>query len=70
MRCLHHPSPADSARALESRQHPAWQRVKLEERVERLTAAKVDAIFVDTAHGHAEAVSDAVLRIKRSYNFV
>jgi IMP dehydrogenase len=37
----------------------------LEERVERLTAAKVDAIFVDTAHGHAEAVSDAVLRIKR-----
>jgi IMP dehydrogenase len=38
---------------------------QLEERVERLTAAKVDAIFVDTAHGHAEAVSDAVLRIKR-----
>jgi len=38
---------------------------ELEERVERLAAAKVDAIFVDTAHGHAEAVSDAVLRIKR-----
>jgi IMP dehydrogenase len=37
----------------------------LEERVERLTRAKVDAIFIDTAHGHAEAVSDAVLRIKR-----
>ncbi|HMB71305.1 MAG TPA: IMP dehydrogenase [bacterium] len=39
---------------------------ELEERVERLGAAKVDAIFVDTAHGHAEAVSDAVLRIKRT----
>jgi IMP dehydrogenase len=37
----------------------------LEERVERLTAAKVDAIFIDTAHGHAEAVSDAILRVKR-----
>jgi IMP dehydrogenase len=37
----------------------------LEERVERLAAAKVDALFIDTAHGHAEAVSDAVLRVKR-----
>ncbi|MCA9750604.1 MAG: IMP dehydrogenase [Gemmatimonadetes bacterium] len=37
----------------------------LEERVQRLSAANVDAIFVDTAHGHAEAVSDAVLRVKR-----
>jgi len=37
----------------------------LEERTERLTAAKVDAIFIDTAHGHAEAVADAVLRVKR-----
>ncbi len=26
---------------------------------------KVDAIFIDTAHGHAEAVSDAILRVKR-----
>ncbi len=39
--------------------------VDLEDRVERLTAVGVDAIFVDTAHGHAEAVSDAVLRVKR-----
>lgn len=37
----------------------------LEERVDRLTAAKVDAIFIDAAHGHAEAVSDAILRVKR-----
>ncbi len=37
----------------------------LEERVEKLTAVKVDAIFIDTAHGHAEAVSDAILRVKR-----
>lgn len=37
----------------------------LEERVERLTNAAVDAIFVDTAHGHADAVSDAVLRVKQ-----
>ncbi len=37
----------------------------LEDRVTRLVAAKVDAIFIDTAHGHAEAVSDAVLRVKR-----
>ncbi len=37
----------------------------LEERVERLTQVKVDAIFIDTAHGHAEAVSDAILRVKR-----
>ena len=37
----------------------------LEERVERLTDVSVDAIFVDTAHGHAEAVSDAILRVKR-----
>ncbi len=37
----------------------------LEDRVSRLVAAKVDAIFIDTAHGHAEAVSDAILRVKR-----
>jgi IMP dehydrogenase len=37
----------------------------LEERAERLAAAKVDAIFIDTAHGHAEAVCDAILRVKR-----
>ena len=37
----------------------------LEERAQRLMAAKVDAIFIDTAHGHAEAVSDAILRVKR-----
>jgi IMP dehydrogenase len=37
----------------------------LEERIERLTNANVDVVFVDTAHGHAEAVSDAILRVKR-----
>jgi IMP dehydrogenase len=37
----------------------------LEERVERLTKVKVDAVFIDTAHGHADAVSDAILRVKR-----
>ncbi len=37
----------------------------LEDRSERLAAAKVDAIFIDTAHGHAESVSDAILRVKR-----
>jgi IMP dehydrogenase len=38
----------------------------LEGRVERLAAAQVDVIFVDTAHGHAEAVADAILRVKRT----
>jgi IMP dehydrogenase len=38
----------------------------LEERVERLTAVQVDALFVDTAHGHAESVADAILRVKRT----
>ncbi|GJM44951.1 MAG: inosine-5'-monophosphate dehydrogenase [Gemmatimonadota bacterium] len=37
----------------------------LEERVERLTDVHVDALFVDTAHGHAESVADAILRVKR-----
>lgn len=37
----------------------------LEERIERLAAVHVDAVFVDTAHGHAETVSDAILRVKR-----
>ena len=37
----------------------------LEERVERLTAAGVDAVFLDTAHGHADAVAEAVHRVKR-----
>jgi IMP dehydrogenase len=37
----------------------------LEERAERLAAAKVDVIFIDTAHGHADPVSDAILRVKR-----
>jgi len=38
----------------------------LEDRVERLAAVQVDAIFLDTAHGHAEAVADAILRVKRT----
>jgi IMP dehydrogenase len=37
----------------------------LEDRVDRLTKVKVDAIFIDTAHGHADTVSDAILRVKR-----
>jgi IMP dehydrogenase len=36
-----------------------------EDRVERLKDVNVDVVFVDTAHGHAEAVSDAILRVKR-----
>jgi IMP dehydrogenase len=36
----------------------------LEERVERLAAASVDLVFIDTAHGHSEAVADAILRAK------
>jgi IMP dehydrogenase len=38
-----------------------------DERVERLVAAGVDALIVDTAHGHSQGVIDQVARIKRQY---
>jgi IMP dehydrogenase len=38
-----------------------------EERVERLVRAGVDAIVVDTAHGHTRGVIDRVREIKRQY---
>ncbi|MGQ9513095.1 IMP dehydrogenase [Thermodesulfitimonas sp.] len=37
------------------------------ERVEALVAAKVDAIVVDTAHGHSQKVIEAVREIRRLY---
>jgi len=38
-----------------------------DERVERLIEAKVDAIVVDTAHGHASGVIEKVRKIKKEY---
>ncbi|MGI9316229.1 MAG: IMP dehydrogenase [bacterium] len=38
-----------------------------EERVERLVAAGVDAIVVDTAHGHSKGVIERVALIKKQY---
>jgi len=40
------------------------------ERTERLIAAGVDLVIVDTAHGHSKRVLDAVARIKRLSNAV
>jgi IMP dehydrogenase len=40
------------------------------ERTERLIDAGVDAVVVDTAHGHSQRVLDAVRRIKRHSNAV
>ncbi len=40
------------------------------ERTERLIAAGVDLVVVDTAHGHSQHVLDAVTRIKRQSNKV
>ncbi|MDI6631641.1 MAG: IMP dehydrogenase [Thermoanaerobacteraceae bacterium] len=37
------------------------------ERVEALVAAKVDAVVVDTAHGHSRTVLEAVREIKRRF---
>ncbi|MDD3800833.1 MAG: IMP dehydrogenase, partial [Desulfuromonas thiophila] len=37
------------------------------ERIELLLKAGVDALVVDTAHGHSQGVLDAVVEIKRSY---
>jgi IMP dehydrogenase len=39
----------------------------MEARVERLMAASVDVVAVDTAHGHSEGVIRAVKTIKRKY---
>ena len=39
-----------------------------DERVERLVAAGVDAIVVDTAHGHSRGVIERVAKIKREYD--
>ncbi|AVX20572.1 MULTISPECIES: IMP dehydrogenase [Carboxydocella] len=38
-----------------------------DERVEALVAAKVDAIVVDTAHGHSRGVIETVKRIRQKY---
>ncbi len=39
-----------------------------DERVERLVNAGVDAVVVDTAHGHSKAVLDRIRKIKREYD--
>ena len=41
--------------------------VGFEERVEALLAAKVDAIVIDTAHGHSQKVLEAVRKVKKRY---
>ncbi len=38
-----------------------------DERVERLAAARVDVIVVDTAHGHSQGVLDRVQMIKKNF---
>ncbi|NBP39773.1 MAG: CBS domain-containing protein, partial [Betaproteobacteria bacterium] len=38
-----------------------------EERAERLVAAGVDVLVVDTAHGHSQGVIDQIMRIKTRY---
>ena len=38
-----------------------------EERVDRLIAANVDVIVIDTAHGHSEGVIEVVKEIKRNF---
>ncbi|MDP2974412.1 MAG: IMP dehydrogenase, partial [Candidatus Diapherotrites archaeon] len=38
-----------------------------DERVAKLLAVDVDAIFIDTAHGHSKMVLDAVKRFKREF---
>ncbi len=41
--------------------------VDLEERLELLVKAGVDAVIIDTAHGHSQAVLDAVAETRRNY---
>lgn len=38
-----------------------------EERIERLIAANVDVVVIDTAHGHSEGVIQAVKKTKKKY---
>ena len=40
----------------------------LEERIDMLVDAHVDALVVDTAHGHSQNVIDAVRRVKQRYS--
>ncbi|MBN2614602.1 MAG: IMP dehydrogenase [Bacteroidales bacterium] len=40
------------------------------DRVAALVGAGVDAIIVDTAHGHSQGVMDMVKRVKKKYNFI
>lgn len=40
---------------------------ELDERVEKLVQEEIDVIVVDSAHGHAQAVLDAVARIKHRW---
>jgi IMP dehydrogenase len=40
---------------------------ELEDRVEQLVQAETDVVVVDSAHGHAKAVLEAVARIKRQW---
>ncbi|MFH2096834.1 MAG: IMP dehydrogenase [Bacteroidota bacterium] len=40
------------------------------ERVETLVGASVDALVIDTAHGHSKGVIDAVKEVKRKYPFI
>jgi IMP dehydrogenase len=44
--------------------------VGTEERVEALAAAGVDAIIVDTAHGHSQGVIDRVRWVKQNYSHI
>lgn len=39
----------------------------LEERLERLTAAEVDILCVDSSHGHSKGVIDTVRKIRKAY---
>jgi len=39
----------------------------LEERVKALVGVKVDAVVIDTAHGHTRKVIEAIKRVKRKY---
>jgi IMP dehydrogenase len=39
----------------------------LEERLDLLVKAGVDAVIIDTAHGHSQSVLDAVAEVKRDY---
>lgn len=40
----------------------------LEERAERLAAAGVDLLVVDSSHGHSEGITQAIRRLKKKYD--